>query len=235
MQLKTSKELKCLSREQLLGNYKEFVLGYLLIFLFSLIGSEIIASVSDYHSTIGLILMYLLNFLLSVFLSVFDVSTSRMHLALACGQKVKIKDIYYGFSNHLDKSLSVNFIKHFCIQICFLPSTIISFLSVATWIKYCLYLVCLIPAIYFALRFALVNYILLDFPNYSVKEIFQAGKYLMKNQTKRYLYICFSMIGLALISVLTFGIGYLWVNVYLQMIFANFYLNLIKTKAQHAS
>ena len=49
----------------------------------------------------------------------------------------------------------------------------------------------------------------------------------MKGNRGRLLYIAFSFIGMALLGLLSFGIGFLWIYPYISQTIAVFYRNII--------
>ena len=53
----------------------------------------------------------------------------------------------------------------------------------------------------------------------------------MKGHKGRYFYISVSFLPLALLCLVTFGIGFLWLAPYMGMTFANFYVDLMQTYA----
>ena len=78
------------------------------------------------------------------------------------------------------------------------------------------------------LRYSQVYYLLLDFPDYSAKELLKMSWKLMKGNVGRLLYIQVSFLPLTLAGLLSFGIGLLFVQPYQNMTYTLFYLDLIQ-------
>ena len=85
-------------------------------------------------------------------------------------------------------------------------------------------------AVYFSLCFSQVFYLLLDFPDYSVKQILSLSKKVMKGQKGRYFYLLVSFIPLYLLGLLSCCVAYLWIVPYVNQTTTNFYLDLMKNR-----
>lgn len=83
-----------------------------------------------------------------------------------------------------------------------------------------------IPGIIASFRYAMAFYILNDNPEMSAMESISASKEMMKGYKWKLFCMYFSFIGWAFLSVLTIGIGYLWLKPYMNASTANFYQNL---------
>lgn len=81
----------------------------------------------------------------------------------------------------------------------------------------------IIPGIIAAYRYAMTNYILAENPELTASEAINQSKELMDGNKWRLFCLEFSFIGWAILSVLTMGIGYLWLNPYQYAASAAFY------------
>ena len=70
---------------------------------------------------------------------------------------------------------------------------------------------------------------MLDFPRNDVKRLFATSVRIMKGRKLKYLYLDFSFLPLELLSILTFGIGTLWVAPYRMQTMALFFLDAMKS------
>lgn len=86
-----------------------------------------------------------------------------------------------------------------------------------------------IPGIIKGFEYAIIPYILADDPTISTKDAFKKANTLMKGNKWRLFKLEFSFIGWILLSVLTFGVGVLFLMPYLNAAMAEFYVEL-KTK-----
>ena len=78
-----------------------------------------------------------------------------------------------------------------------------------------------------SLKYSQVYYLLLDFPDYSAKELLKMSWKLMKGNAGRLLYLQVSFLPMTLTGILSFGIGFLFVLPYQNMTYTLFYLDLI--------
>lgn len=71
--------------------------------------------------------------------------------------------------------------------------------------------------------YLLAQFVAFDNPNLTPKECVEKSKELMTNRRGKLFCLQFSFIGWAILSSLTFGIGYLWLLPYMQMAMITFY------------
>lgn len=92
----------------------------------------------------------------------------------------------------------------------------------------------IIPGIIAIYRYALIPYILAENPDMPVMEALELSKKMMVGNKMRLFGLQLSFIGWMFLSVLTFGIGFLWLSPYMEAATASFYES-IKTKAEFGS
>lgn len=80
-----------------------------------------------------------------------------------------------------------------------------------------------IPGIIASFNYAMVGFVLADHPEMLAGEALAYSKYLMYGNRWRLFCLQFSFIGWHILSVLTFGIGYIWTTPYMQAAHAAFY------------
>lgn len=81
----------------------------------------------------------------------------------------------------------------------------------------------IIPGIIESYSYAMVSFVMADNPHMTASEAMAESKRLMKGNRWRLFCLSFSFYGWALLSVLTLGIGMLWLTPYMQASFAAFY------------
>ena len=84
----------------------------------------------------------------------------------------------------------------------------------------------LIPGIIWAFAYSMVPYILDEEPQLSLFQTFRKSRLMMKGHKLGYFWLCLSFIGWAILSVITLGVGYLWLMPYVQSTSAAFYEDL---------
>ena len=89
----------------------------------------------------------------------------------------------------------------------------------------------IIPGIVKSYSFALAYYIRADHPEYDWRTCLNESERMMKGHKWRLFTLHFSFIGWILLSILTCGIGFIWVNAYQQTATAIFYEELKSSAA----
>lgn len=88
----------------------------------------------------------------------------------------------------------------------------------------------IVPGIIASFRYAMTPYILAEFPTTSPKEAIEASKKLMDGNKYRLFCLELSFIGWHVLCVLSFGIGYIWLNPYVNAAKADFYREISGTR-----
>ncbi len=84
-------------------------------------------------------------------------------------------------------------------------------------------LLLIIPGIIAAISYAMTFYIIADDPNIEAMDAIDKSKKMMDGNKLQYFYMSLRFFGLALLCVLTLGIGFLWFFPYVHVTFAKFY------------
>jgi len=126
-------------------------------------------------------------------------------LAISRKQEVKLEQLFQGFNN---------FGK-------FLGAYWLTILFVLLWS-----LLFVIPGIVAAFSYAMVFFIIADDSSIGVSEALKKSKVMMKGYKWKYFCLSWRFFGWAILSVLSCGIGFLWLFPYMQISFAKFYEDL---------
>lgn len=173
------------------------------------------------------------------FTSVFRVGLTLVALNIACGQTASVSDIFCGFRNQFGKALKVSVVFVLIGQLTQLPATLIgnmttdlqTDISMERLIPLLLILlICSIIYIVIYLGFSQVYFLFLDFPGYNAGQLIQQSFRIMKGHKKRLLLLELSFLPLLLLSLLTMGIGDLWLTPYMQLTYTFFFLNLMQAR-----
>jgi uncharacterized membrane protein len=92
-----------------------------------------------------------------------------------------------------------------------------------------------IPGLIKTLSYSMSYFILRDNPGIKPIDAITASRNMMNGHKWQLFCLCFSFIGWALLCVLSFGIGYLWLCPYIIQSMANFYEDLKQQQPQLAS
>jgi len=233
----SSSNLKSSAREQLLGHYGSVIGGIFLIFLIKLSLFLLALSMVNLESIAGTLLYYTVSILISVISGILSAGFCFMFLKLTCNQPVLASDVFYAFQNNSGKAALLALFFTLMSDLISLPFTIISDFFMnhqdPIWLLIsCLCLVlCGAATILFYLIFSQVYYLMLDFPEYSVKQLLQSSTQIMKGNKGRLFYLCVSFIPLFLLSILSLGIALLWVLPYVRCALTNFYLDTMRNRS----
>ncbi len=239
-------QLKNAAKDTLDGKYGSAVL---ILFLSSLISGAAVLFINTIAGTTANTIYYtsgnetainmvyfvfdLILLAANILLGVMNAGTTLFFLRMSCGQSYHIKDLFYGFQTDSKKILIISATQALCQAICLWPyqyllqsylntdsSTTLLYMGIALVIGLCVY----IPV---SLSISLAYYFLFDFPDYEAKDTLALCWRMMKGQRMRLFLLDFSFVPLMLLCILSFGIGFLWLNPYMQMTYTKFYLDLM--------
>lgn len=203
----TRKELKENAKKSLKGKWGESVkiilINFGIYFLFGFI-LGIIESIFNINEELCGILENILNIVIGSFLTLGLIS---YFAKIARGETPKYDELFS--KTNMFKSM-------------FLITILISIYT-TLWS-----LLLIIPGIIAAISYSQVHYILLDEPNIKVNDAIKKSKEIMKGHKTDYFVLCLSFLGWIILSILTFGIGMLWLMPYMQVTLFNFYESIKK-------
>lgn len=236
---KSSAELKQLARTQLLGHYKTLIGAIVLTEAISLLISYIISDYISPATVVGKLLYYAITFVSSLIIGIFNIGHCLLFLKLACEQPINIADIFHGFKNNTDKVIVLQAFHTVASYICTGPQNYfagklidpnnIYNMNMEYFLPYCIStFIGIILLVVFSLIFSQTFYLLLDFPDASVKQILSGSYRIMKGNLGHLFYLEMSFLPLLLLGALSFGIAYLWLIPYMQATQANFFLDIMK-------
>lgn len=192
----------------------------------------------------GLIFYVIASLFTDLFFGILQTGIAAFYLNLTTNRTpCSVSDLWYGFAHGPDRSLKVSLILSLIHLACSIPYmvytlfimpdyTMEALLSMDTNVINSLAIAySLLGAgslIYYliTLMFAPVYYMLVDMPNLSATKAMKMSIWLMKGSKFRLLGLDISFLPLQFVSLLTFGIGNLWVTPYIQTATAEFYLDL---------
>ena len=232
---KSSAELKALAKEHLLGQYGTVVGASVVVILTVGLLNTICTFFINTKTIPGLILQFIISFVLSVLAGLFTSGTNYLYLKISCGRPVTVSDVFYGFKMFPDKALLIQIYLSAWTYIAMLPMTVFSYLilvyphNAVIMLVYSLTAILyLVVSVMISLIYAQVFYLLHDFPDYSVKQLLSMSKQLMKGSKGRLFYMLVSFLPLLLLGMLSCGIAFLWLIPYMNAACTEFFLDLIK-------
>ena len=230
---KTSAQLKQMARGIMLGKYRSAI-SILLASNLILSALSLLTTTAS-NSYIGLILGFIINFLIILFGNIFMVGQCSFYLNIACEQPYQFSDLFTGFKVYPDKTIITQFIIQLLTALPMIPAIVA--MSIAFFvddITFIFLIACFLLIVgsciswWISLKYSQVYYLLLDFPNCSSKELLKMSWKLMKGNVGRLLYIQVSFLPLTFVGLLSFGIGFLFIRPYQYMTYTLFYLDLMQ-------
>lgn len=226
------KELKALSKSQLKGNWYVPVLAMLAYSIVMFLVSYLNNSESSFVSLIGIILALVIE-------SWFFVAYPKLSLNLIEDESVDFSDLSVSnktFFKSLGFSVLVGIILiivYIVLMFSFVGGFTISLLSANDLFEVMAPMVIVgiilwLISIVIQLAISMVPFILADKEEVGVFKSISLSIKMMKGHKWRLFVIWLSFIGWAILSILTLGIGFLWLSPYFTLTMANFYKELDK-------
>lgn len=148
-----------------------------------LLASELIISTlslltaPSYHSYLRIFIGLVVNVILSLLGNILNVGQCSFYLNIACGQTYSFSDLFTGFKVFPNKIILSQILVWIFTFLPLLPSVIVSIVSfylgssaMVLMVVLTLVLGCLVSC-WISLRLSQVNYLLLDFPDYSISKL----------------------------------------------------------------
>lgn len=234
------KELKRLSRENLIGKYKTAIGAVLLVLLITLLAdipfTYLLGNI--YASKTQTVLYYVAEVLISIIAGVLHIGIIKLHLLISDGKNVHVSDLFYGFRNHSNRFFAGYIIYYIFDLITKVPYMIaclfFGFMSdyLATTIVLCA-ISCVLHFIVFV-SFAFYFFILITEEDTKITACIAKSINLSWRNVFRLLYVYLSFIPVALLGILSLGIGFLWIEPYFQQTLTGLYQD-IENKTPHKS
>lgn len=230
---KTSAELKSSAKAQLLGNYGKMISAFLFMelscgFLLYLAGDLLSAPTPSNQ-----ILYYVIELLVYLLLGVFMLGQTRLYMNFVTGRPVSLSDLLYGFHSRSELGIKIMLFYIGILFVCLIPFSVSFAIYLYIDSAYLIMLVSallvggMIMACILLLSLSQCYYIAMDFPDYRFRQVCAMSRRVMKGQKARLFYLYVSFIPLALLSVLSFGLGLLWIYPYMQCTLTHFYFDLM--------
>ena len=229
---RSSKELKALAREALLGQYGSLIGAMFLLGMFSVILESVPVTITrNREDTTSLIIQFVITLIISVLVYLLQIGMTVIILHMTRRQTYGLSDLFYTFRAHPDRFIIVSVIQIGISMILQIPAYIFLLLYPGDTIKrVLLYLLLLlagsIVSFIVLLGFTLADLLLIDNENLGAIDAIRQSWAMMHGNKGRFFYLQISFFGLALLCILTLGIGMLWLYPYMMTTEAFFYLDL---------
>lgn len=245
-QYKKPYELKNMAKDKLQGKYGSAVL---ILFLYALITNGVtlfinmlasMTSATAYALTGSPSTVTVINIIFEVItlaavivLGILHVGTTLFFLNIACDQPYAAGNMFYGFKKDSGKALILSAAVGICNAVCLYPSQYCLSAYLNTRDAHMLYTAFIVMIVGFcvyvpvSLGLSQVFYLMLDYPDRTAKETLALTFRVMKGNKRRLFYLQLSFIPMMILCVCSFGIGFLWLNPYMQMTYTYFFLDIM--------
>lgn len=226
---KPSSELKMLAKQRLTGHYGILIGATLLVSGGTIVIDMILSSVFNLKNPSGALFYSLCTLIITLLTTLFSVGMLRMVLNIARGQETSLGDLLYVFSHQPDRVIVLTILVELICLACVVPGVLLTVFGTAldsiaiSAIAIILTLAGIVLAFSRYLAFSQVFFLYLDDPEKGSIQLLNESRDLMAGNKGRLFYLYISFIGLALLSVLTCGLGMLWLSPYMSMSQALFY------------
>ncbi len=228
---KTTTELKSAARALLQGKYREYIGAYITAELILTLISTIASSVLPTDTTWGLIFDLAISFVLGLISAVFLLGIIHYTMNICKGQPYKLSDVFFGFKSHPDKAIICRFLFTLAELVCVLPAILFGILYTITensllMIVMSIFLVIgLVAIVILHLSLHFVYYLILDYPDATIKELIVYSINMMRGHRIKFFYLYASFLPLYVLGILSLGIGLLFVEPYVNVTLAQLYLD----------
>ena len=229
---RSSKELKALAREALIGQYGSLIGAMFLLGIISVILESIPVRIThNRQDSTSLIIQFLVTLIVSVLVYLLQIGMSVIVLRMTRRQTYSLGDLFYTFRAHPDRFIIVSAIQIGITMVLQIPAYVAMFLYPGSVIEQLLvYLLLLlvgsIVSFIVLLGFTLSDLLLIDNEDLGAIDALRQSWAIMHGNKGRFFYLQISFIGLSLLCILTLGIGLLWLYPYMMTTEVFFYLDL---------
>lgn len=243
VQYMTSSELKTRAKDLLDGRFGSAILilflGNMITMTLTTFSGTILGSlrlILQPNIIVSTLLTQLINMIVLLFTNIFSAGYALFFLNMACRRSYDISNLFYGYKWQFQKCLKLSAFFTGIQYVCLLPFQLCFALFQQTkemgWLMGGLLLgsVAIIITTMVSLIFSQCYYLLLDFPDYTAEQLLRTSMRIMKGHKGRLFYLQVSFIPLALLALLTCGIGMLWLSPYIQMTYTCFFLDLMNPR-----
>ncbi len=243
VQYMTSSALKNRAKDLLDGRFGSAILILFLGNMISLALTTICSTVfsglqlmAQTSAVAGTLISLLINSLITLFTNIFSAGYALFFLNMACRRSCDVGNLFYGYKWQFSKCMAIsafftaiNFVCMLPCQLCFAmfrqTQEMGWFIAAMLTVSAAIIIITLISLIY-----SQCYYLMLDFPDYSAKQLLNTSRRIMRGHKARLFYLQMSFIPLTLLAILTCGIGMLWLSPYMYMTYTCFFLDLMNPR-----
>ena len=228
---RTSRELKALARNALKGHYATLIGATVLLGIFtSILGLLPQTLIRNSNNPFSLILQFIVTLIAGVLGYLLQLGITAMILRMIRGQYFGVGDLLYAFQHHPDRFIILGIIEILISTVLQFPADICLYNAGVNNIGLAmlgslLMLAASIISLIILLGFALCEMLMIDNEDLGAIDSIRQSFALMSGNKGRLFYIQLSFFGLALLAILSCGIGMLWLTPYMLTTEVFFYMD----------
>lgn len=234
---KTNAQLSADARHSLLGHISTAVWSLLLYTVLNFFLEQIAGSLTFGNQILDLAILLCARFITVLFGSLFGIGLDAVFLKLQYEQPASFRDLFICFRGNADRAVKARSFVTLGEVICLLPMQILAYLTPDSEILARLPVllitcaVCIAAYIAWSLTYAMVNYLLLDFPEMESGKILRAARTMMRGNRIRLFLLLFRLVPMHLLGIFSFGVANLYAGSCQHACSAAFYKDIME---QHA-
>ena len=234
---KDSRALRADARESLLGHLTTTVTALLLYMFSTSVLVEMVNGLDSGSVLLSLALSVMVFFVVNTCGYMLRIGLAYIFMRLAFRQGARLGDLFCAFRKNSNTAVTLSGFMALLELFCMLPLIFsLSVLSAQGRSAYSVLLAVLFAAgfaaaFYVRLRYAMLAYLHLDFPDLTPRQLIRGSAKLIRGHKMRLFKLYLSFLPLQLLTVLSLGIAGLWVSSYTQAATAAFYKDLMANRA----
>lgn len=187
------------------------------------------------NSTLQIVLYYIAAFVIQLLVSVLDAGEVLLHLNMRRKKKYSVSTIFYYIKRQPDRFIKTSILLFGIVLLCMIPSILCSLPAIMrpNTSSYILmgfgFLISSVFVIIVQLKYALIVFLLIDYPTMNIREAFYTSRQLMHGQSLRLFLLYLSFIGWYILGICSLCIGFLWIIPYRQQTLIGFYSDCLST------
>ncbi|MBQ0042203.1 MAG: DUF975 family protein [Lachnospiraceae bacterium] len=233
-ELKSSAELKAATREKMIGRLFPLIAGFFIMETTTYFITSIASSALPLNALWAYLILFLVSVIVQLLMGVFNLGQAKLYLNFVSGREINPIQVFSGFRENANKGVLIALVLQAIQLVCMLPCIGCLFLwrenQDATILGFAIILgLCGIAVyVYFSLVYSQCYYMAIDFPQFSVRQLLDSSKRVMKGNVIALLKMNLSFIPMLLAALISMGIGMIWLYPYMQGTHAHFYMNLME-------
>lgn len=223
------------ARQSLLGHLPITVGANILYLALSVFLTTLSSGAAPGNGWLYIIIANILLYIVDLIIGTLDYGLCSIYMQLQYRQTPTIADLFRGFRENSSSIVYVQAVISAISLASSLPSVILSGYYGSAWTEHLnvmipLWVLTILAALWVDLNYALVWYILLDYPELTWPEALSTSRRLMRGNKRVLLYLYLSLLPLYLVSLVSLGIGAIWVLAYQNAARAAFYRGLVNAR-----